>query len=45
MAKNRHKQSPSNLPGSLYQRNNRWWWKVQLPGETKPAARPLNRVS
>ena len=44
MAKKRSKQSPSNLPGTLYQRNTRWWWKVQLPGETKPAARPLKPV-
>jgi hypothetical protein len=29
------------LPGSLYQKNGRWWWKVDLPGEDKPTARPL----
>jgi hypothetical protein len=29
------------LPGSLYQKNGRWWWKVALPGEEKPKARAL----
>ena len=29
------------LPGSLYQKNGRWWWKVRLPGETKTRARAL----
>jgi chromosome segregation ATPase len=29
------------LPGSLYQKNGRWWWKVELPGEEKPKARAL----
>ena len=29
------------LPGSLYQKNGRWWWKVKLPGETKTRARAL----
>jgi DNA repair exonuclease SbcCD ATPase subunit len=29
------------LPGSLYQKNGRWWWKVELPGEEKPKARGL----
>ena len=29
------------LPGSLYQKNNRWWWKVKLPGETRLKARGL----
>ncbi|OQY03475.1 MAG: hypothetical protein B6I25_07990, partial [Planctomycetales bacterium 4572_13] len=44
MAKKRPKHSSANLPGSLYQRNRRWWWKVQLPGEEKPKARPLKPV-
>lgn len=44
MAKKRCKQTPKDLPGSLYQRNKRWWWKVQLPGETKPKAHPLKPV-
>jgi len=29
------------LPGSLYQKNGRWWWNVDLPGEDKPKARAL----
>ena len=29
------------LPGSLCQKNGRWWWKVKLPGETKTRARAL----
>jgi len=29
------------LPGSLYQKNGRWWWKANLPGEDKPKARAL----
>jgi integrase len=29
------------LPGSLYQRNDRWWWRVKLPGEKDYKARPL----
>ncbi len=29
------------LPGELYQRQDQWWWRVQLPGEDKATARPL----
>jgi hypothetical protein len=29
------------LPGTLYQRRDRWWWSVKLPGEDKARARPL----
>ena len=29
------------LPGELYQRADRWWWRVKLPGEDKAKARPL----
>ena len=29
------------LPGKAYQRGNRWWWCVKLPGEEKAKARPL----
>jgi len=29
------------LPGSLYQKNGRWWWRIRLPGETKTRARAL----
>jgi len=30
-----------SLPGSLYRKNNRWWWKVKLPGESRIKARSL----
>lgn len=29
------------LPGEIYQRADRWWWRVKLPGEDKAKARPL----
>lgn len=29
------------LPGQMYQRNGRWWWKVRLPGEPRVRARAL----
>ncbi len=29
------------LPGSIYKRGRRWWWKVQLPGEPEVKARSL----
>jgi len=29
------------LSGSVYQRGNRWWWRVKLPGEDTSKARPL----
>jgi hypothetical protein len=29
------------LPGELCQKNGRWWWKVELPGENKSKARAL----
>jgi hypothetical protein len=29
------------LPGTLYQRRDRWWWSVKLPGEDRTRARPL----
>ena len=31
-----------SLPGELYRRQDQWWWRVQLPGEDKATARPLN---
>ncbi len=34
----------SKLPGSIYKNKNRWWWKVQLPGEDRLKARPLKPV-
>ncbi|MHC5115736.1 MAG: hypothetical protein ACYSQY_01535, partial [Planctomycetota bacterium] len=41
MARTQSRQRNTNLPGSLYQRNRRWWWKVHLPGEDKPKSLPL----
>ncbi len=32
------------LPGTIYLNKNRYWWKVQLPGEDRAAARPLKPV-
>jgi len=29
------------LPGEFYRRADRWWWRVELPGEDKAKARPL----
>ena len=29
------KSFKATLPGTIHQKNNRWWWKVQLPGEKK----------
>lgn len=34
----------NSLPGTIYARNGRYWWKVQLPGEDKPIARPLKNI-
>jgi hypothetical protein len=40
-----HNSSPEGprgaLPGEFYQRADRWWWRVKLPGEDKARARPL----
>ena len=33
--------APSAVPGTLCQRDNRWWWEVMLPGEDEPKVRPL----
>jgi len=45
MAKTHSKTKSTNgttaLPGTIYSRNGRYWYKVQLPGESRPAARPL----
>ena len=36
------KRSPKvALPGEMYQKNGRWWWKVRLPGEPRVRARAL----
>ena len=29
------------LPGNMYRKNKRWWWKVKLPGEDRTRARAL----
>jgi integrase len=34
----------NNVPGTIYLNKNRYWYKVQLPGEPKPSARPLKSV-
>jgi integrase len=42
MAKTHSKTGIANiLPGAIYARHGRYWYKVQLPGENKPVARPL----
>lgn len=35
------KTTRTALPGSIYLNKNRYWWKIQLPGEAKAKARPL----
>ena len=30
-----------SLPGTAYQRRERWWWRVRLPGEDRVRARAL----
>jgi integrase len=45
MAKRHSKKGIVNiLPGTIYTRNGRYWYKAQLPGESKPVARPLKPV-
>jgi hypothetical protein len=35
-------QSPQvRLPGRIFRRRGRWWWKVQLPGQAAPRDRAL----
>lgn len=34
----------AKLPGTIYLNKNRYWWKVQLPGESASKARPLKPV-
>jgi|GEM_PF-2737791 len=42
MAKTHKKTGIANtLPGTIYDRHGRYWYKAQLPGEAKPVARPL----
>ncbi len=33
-----------NLPGHFYQRNQRWWWRVRLPGAEKAKNIPLKPI-
>lgn len=43
MAK-RKKDGKNGLPGTIYLNKNRYWWKVQLPGEKSLKARPLKPI-
>jgi integrase len=38
------KSKQVKLPGTIYLNKNRYWWKVQLPGEAKTKARSLKPV-
>lgn len=38
------KSGNNGLPGTIYLNKNRYWWKVQLPGENAVKARPLKAV-
>ena len=42
--KTRNQKRSADLPGTIYLNKNRWWWKVQLPGEDKIKARPLKPI-
>ncbi|MBW8016895.1 MAG: site-specific integrase [Planctomycetes bacterium] len=42
--KSSKKNNQSVLPGSIYLNKNRYWWKVQLPGEPSIKARPLRPI-
>lgn len=45
MARKRPNQRhTADLPGTIYLNKNRYWWKIQLPGEDKPKARPLKPI-
>ena len=35
------KSRKNKLPGCIYKKRNRYWWKVKLPGEDNTKARPL----
>ena len=43
MAKHARTQN-TRLPGTIYLNKKRYWWKVQLPDENTPKARPLKPV-
>ena len=34
-------KTPASLPGTIYRNGQRYWWKVQLPGEPQAKPRPL----
>ncbi|MCH7916633.1 MAG: hypothetical protein IIC50_01450 [Planctomycetes bacterium] len=34
-------QARVSLPGEMYRKGERWWWKVRLPGENRLRARSL----
>jgi len=36
-----NKSFKATLPGTIHQKNSRWWWKTKLPGETKTKDRAL----
>ena len=38
------KTTQNALPGSIYLNKNRYWWKVQLPGEPSIKARSLKPI-
>ncbi len=42
--KSNRKATRFALPGSIYLNKNRYWWKVQLPGEPSIKARPLKPI-
>ena len=42
--KRRNQKHSADLPGAIYLNKNRYWWKVRLPGENKPKARPLKPI-
>jgi integrase len=42
--KRRNQKRTADLPGTIYLNKNRYWWKVQLPGEENPKARPLKPI-
>ena len=44
MAQKRKRNRTADLPGTIYLNKNRYWWKVQLPGEDKAKSRPLKTV-
>ena len=34
----------TTIPGTIYLNKNRYWWKVQLPGEPAAKAQPLKPI-